>query len=179
METKLQVALGVGGAMIVGLLLELIWGISDRWEATTLVLGVAVGVTLALTPTKEPEQTGYRPVSGPMEPRPEPVARPPAPAGRGAGSTSPVPNVQVGLVTNSNRPPERVTERPDTPPVADPTPTVVITPATPVSVTGDPAPTVVGLDAVQPPPEFFKAPRWELSRPLTDVRHPDAGTEST
>lgn len=174
METKLQVALAVGGAMIVGLLLELIWGISDRWEATTLVLGVAVAVTLALTPVKEPEQTGYRPVDDPVEP-----------TGRGAGSTSPVangstspvPSVQVGLVTNSNRPPERVTERPPTPPVADPAPTVVITPA-PVSVTGSPAPTAVDLDPVQPPPEFFKGPRWELSRPLTDVRHPDAGTET-
>lgn len=167
METKLQVALGIGGAMIVGLLLELIWGISDRWEATTLVLGVAVAVTLALTPVKEPEQTGYRPVDDPVEPTR-------APAGPGSAS-----NVRVPLVTNSNRPPERVTERPPTPPVADPAPTVVITPA-PVSVTGSPAPTTaVDLDPVRPPPEFFKGPRWELSRPLTDVRHPDAGTEST
>jgi hypothetical protein len=178
METKLQVALGVGGAMIVGLLLELIWGISDRWEATTLVLGVAVGVTLALTPTKEPEQAGYRPVSSSVAPRPESAAQPPAPTGRRAGSTSPVPNVRVGLVTNSNRSPERVTMHPDTAPVADPAPTVVITPA-PVSVTGSPAPTAVDLDPVQPPPEFFKTPQWNLSRPLTDVRHPDAGTEST
>jgi hypothetical protein len=166
METKLQVALGVGGAMIVGLLLELIWGISDRWEATTLVIGVAVAVTLALTPTKEPEQTGYRPVSAPSGP----TSQPPAPTGRGAGSTSPA--------ANSNRPPERVTERPDTPPVADPTPTMVITPA-PVSVTGSPAPTAVDLDPVRPPPEFFKTPQWNLSRQPTDVRHPDAGTEST
>lgn len=177
METKLQVALAVGGAMIVGLLLEMIWGISDRWEATTLVLGVAVVVALVMASglMSEPDQSGYRPVGGSVEP-----------TGRGAGSTSPVangstspvPSVQVGLVTNSNRPPERVTERPPTPPVADPAPTVVITPA-PVSVTGSPAPTTaVDLDPVQPPPEFFKGPRWELSRPLTDVRHPDAGTET-
>lgn len=166
METKLQVALGVGGAMIVGLLLELIWGVSDRWEATTLVLGVAVAVTLALMPSKEPDQSGYRPVGGLVEPTRAPTS--PASAS----------NARVGLVTNSNRPPERATERPPTPPVADPAPTVVITPA-PVSVTGSAAPTVVGLDVVKPPPEFFKTPQRDRPRASADARRPAAGTESS